>query len=575
MSPQTLSRRNDIDWLRIGATYLLFVFHGAMVFNPAPFYHIRNADLSLGMLVFCGFISLWHMPLFFLLAGWSTHASLAVRGTRAYLRERVLKLLIPLLVGVTLFGPIIKFIELRSGLDLSHTGLRVSVEQQASFRTVIPSGLDVAPPFDESFLDFLPTFFTRLDRFTWSHLWFIAYLFVFSLLYLPLISWLGHRTPRLKSPGALWVYAPVPLLALIQLTLRERYPGVQNLYADWANVAYYSVYLLAGVVLGSQPALERVLHREWKRALWLGLGVSFVLLLALLKVFSATWVVLAGSAIAGWCFVVALLGLGRSFLSSARSGLSYLRESAFPVYILHQLAIVVAGYGIIRLPLGIAVKFALLLVVSLTSTLAVYHFVVRRSAVVGFLLGVKPKACPLPTRAVATAVAGALLLVIGSATTTHAEPPTMVGTWYAEGGAAKIAIAPCGTSLCGDVVWLRSPWDEDGCELRDRNNPEAPLRERSVIGLRILTGFTREPSPDGVWTNGNIYDPASGNTYRCRAQLEGPDRLELRGYVGIPLFGRTTRWLREGSEGRMCQVPSTSLQTESGNRGAASPASTG
>ncbi len=70
------ARRPDIDWLRVLATYLLFAFHVGKVFDPAPFYHVRNADLSFAMLVFCGFVSLWHMPLFFLLAGWSAAASL-------------------------------------------------------------------------------------------------------------------------------------------------------------------------------------------------------------------------------------------------------------------------------------------------------------------------------------------------------------------------------------------------------------------------------------------------------------------------------------------------------------------
>jgi peptidoglycan/LPS O-acetylase OafA/YrhL len=83
------ARRADIDWLRVGATYLLFVFHVGMVFNPAPFFHIRNADLSFTMLVVCGFISLWHMPLFFLLAGWSAASSLAARGIGGFVAERV------------------------------------------------------------------------------------------------------------------------------------------------------------------------------------------------------------------------------------------------------------------------------------------------------------------------------------------------------------------------------------------------------------------------------------------------------------------------------------------------------
>src|SRR5262252_5425017 len=170
-------RRPDIDWLRVGATYLLFLFHVGKVFDPAPFYHIRNADLSFAMLVVCGFISLWHMPLFFLLAGWSAVASVETRGPRAFVRERLHKLAIPLLAGSALLGPPIKYLELRSGLDLNHAGLWAAAPLQAGFRMVIPGGLPVAKPFDEGFLTFLPTFFTRLDRFTWAHLWFLAYLF--------------------------------------------------------------------------------------------------------------------------------------------------------------------------------------------------------------------------------------------------------------------------------------------------------------------------------------------------------------------------------------------------------------
>ena len=89
--------------------------------------------------------------------------------------------------------------------------------------------------------------------------------------------------------------------------------------------------------------------------------------------------------------------------------------------------------------------------------------------------------------------------------------------------------------------------------MRDRYNPDPLLRARPIVGLQVVTGFTREPSADGVWSGGSIYDPGSGKTYRCQAWLDGPDRLELRGYVGLPIFGRTTHWIREGSENPMCQ----------------------
>ena len=130
-----------------------------------------------------------------------------------------------------------------------------------------------------------------------------------------------------------------------------------------------------------------------------------------------------------------------------------------------------------------------------------------------------------------------------------AEP---VGQWYAEGGGAVVEITLCGDALCGRVVWLHSPLDEDGCELRDKNNPDPALRNRRLVGLQILGGLVASDQRLVSWIGGTIYDPVSGNTYRCRLELDGHDRLRLRGYVGIPLVGRTTTWTRVGSDRTRC-----------------------
>jgi uncharacterized protein (DUF2147 family)/fucose 4-O-acetylase-like acetyltransferase len=545
-------RRPDIDWLRIGATHLLFVFHVGMVFNPAPFFHIRNADLSFAWLVVCGFISLWHMPLFFLLAGWSAASSLRSRGSRGFVTERVRRLAVPLLAGCVLLAPTIKYVELRSGLDLNHAGLRVAPALQAGFKTVIPSGLPTAEPFDESFLTFIPTFFTQLDRFTWAHLWFVAYLFTLTMVYLPLFAWLRRGCDRFGGLGSWAVYLPIVPLAVIQFTMRSRWPGIYNLYNDWANIAYYSVFLVAGFLLACHPALERLVEREWKRSLAAGGIATTILLIAVLGVLSSPTVLLVGSAVAGWCFVVALLGIGRRFFTSNSSALSYLSESAFPVYVLHQAAIVLPGYWIVGLPLGITVKFVFLLVVSVALTLGTYHWLVRPFAVSRFLLGMRAEVCPLRRPVVLSpSAAGLLVFALGVALGNRALAATPIGVWYVEGGAAKVAIEPCGEALCGRVVWLRSPYDEDGCDLRDRRNPEATLRARKVEGLEILQGLTRRP--DGTWANGRIYDPESGGTYTCQLALDGEDRVRLRGYIGIPLIGRSTIWTRVGAENGLCR----------------------
>jgi uncharacterized protein (DUF2147 family)/peptidoglycan/LPS O-acetylase OafA/YrhL len=550
VNPRPVARRYDIDWLRIAATLLLFVFHVGMVFNPAPFYHIRNADLSFGMLVLCGFISLWHMPLFFLLAGWSLCQSLRARGPLGVARERALRLAVPLAAGCVLFMPVIKYLELSSGLDLNHAGLRVSPALQAGFRLVIPGGLPVAAPFDESFVHFLPSFFT-LERFTWAHLWFVAYLFTFTLLYLPAFSYLLRRSGELARVPVLAVYMPIVPLTLIQLALRPYWPGIQNLYDDWANFAYYTTYLFAGFLIARHPALEEVAQSEWRRSLALGAATCAVLLAGVLHVYDAPSVLLAGSAIAGWCFVLAALGLARRFLDFGNAWLHYLSEAAFPVYILHQAAIVVPGYLIVRLPLGIAAKFVLLLVVSVLLTFAIYHFVVRELPVARVLFGMRPKRYALPQRTARAAAVLPAIVILCGASRVHAA--SVEGRWYAEGGAAQVEIAPCGDAFCGEVVWLRSPFDENGCPLTDLQNAEEALRQRPVVGIQILSDLTPVREEPGHWSGGRIYDPTSGRTYRCVASLDGPDRLRVRGYLGITLLGRTTTWIRVGAERTLCE----------------------
>jgi uncharacterized protein (DUF2147 family) len=101
------------------------------------------------------------------------------------------------------------------------------------------------------------------------------------------------------------------------------------------------------------------------------------------------------------------------------------------------------------------------------------------------------------------------------------------------------------------VVWLRSPFDEYGCELNDRRNPDAARRGRPIVGLQILADL-RPADDGGSWTGGTIYDPTSGRTYRCTVELDGDNRVHVRGFIGVPLLGRTTTWFRVGTENQMC-----------------------
>lgn len=556
-------RRHDLDALRVFGCYLLFLFHVGMVFNPAPFFHVRNDASSVVFLILCGFIGLWHMPLLFLLAGWSAAASLRSRGAGAFLRERFHKLFVPLVAGCILLVPIIKYLELRSGQDLNHRGLFVTEEVQASMQSVVPVNLPRAEPFEESFPEFLSTFFTDLDRFSWSHLWFLAYLLTFTLVLLPVLAPTARRGPVRRLPARAWLYLPILPLALIQLTLRERFPGPYNLYNDWANVAFYVTFLASGFALAVAPGLEERLQEEWRRLLALGLVATGVLLAAVLGVFESTPVVLAGTALAGWGFVAALLGFARGRVTRSTPQLRYLAESAFPIYVLHQPVVVVLGAGAVLLPLGIPAKFVLLLVGSVCGTLALYHFGVRPFGPARRLIGMKPvrrraaiasPGSPVPAPSMSRSRSwvrislpglAALLLLPGEA---RASDPT--GLWWAESGYAQVEIQRCGEALCGEVVWLRHPLDEQGCDLRDVENPEPGLRGRPVLGLTILRDLQASPDDPAEWSGGEIYDPGSGRTYSAVLEMEGRDRLRVRGYLGIRLLGRTTTWIRVGSESR-------------------------
>lgn len=143
---------------------------------------------------------------------------------------------------------------------------------------------------------------------------------------------------------------------------------------------------------------------------------------------------------------------------------------------------------------------------------------------------------------------GFTLLLLTATSAFGAGSSAILGIWKTEKDESKVEIFPCGDKICGKIIWLKNPLYTDsrdgevGTPVIDRKNPDPALHSRPVLGLRILEGFTAEG--DNNWANGTCYDPKSGNTYRGKIHLAAPDRLELRGYIGIPLFGRTSVWTR-------------------------------
>lgn len=117
----------------------------------------------------------------------------------------------------------------------------------------------------------------------------------------------------------------------------------------------------------------------------------------------------------------------------------------------------------------------------------------------------------------------------------------VIGKWVNSTGEAHVDITKRGDKYFGKIVWLKAPKDEKGVNKTDVKNPEEKLRSKPILGLEILKNFIFE---DGKWTDGKIYDPKSGKTYNCNMTMKGNDILNMRGYIGVSLLGRSETWKR-------------------------------
>lgn len=124
------------------------------------------------------------------------------------------------------------------------------------------------------------------------------------------------------------------------------------------------------------------------------------------------------------------------------------------------------------------------------------------------------------------------------------EADKITGIWWNEEKTTKINVEKKNGKYSGTIVYMIPEKYENGETPKDKNNPEEQLRNRSLIGLQILSGFEFDEKKK-EWKDGMIYDPKSGKTYDCYAWLENDDLLKLKGFVaGIRLLGRTSEWYR-------------------------------
>ena len=354
------ARRYDIDWLRVIAVLLLFYVHPAKIFYSYGPWYVQNMERSKLLSVLTLYMEHWQMQLLFLLAGAATFFSLRFRSGGAYVVERIKRLMVPLIFGVLVIVPPQLYIEI-----LGFHGA--------------------------SYIDFYPKYFDPAftHGFDMGHLWFIAYLFGFSLLALPLFLFLKReRGARiLDGLGSFFSLPGMIFLFLLPVMLMD-----YLLYDFYPNPFYFFTFFLLGYLLLADKRFGEAIGRDKLLALVVGiLWFTIWLILSNRRVQFPLWVGLLTRSVVTWCSLIAILGYGKQFLSFTNRFLNYQGEASYPVYILHQTIIVAIGYFVIRWQLHLGLKFVVIVVASVLTTFGIYEIFVKRTNFTRFLFGMRPK----------------------------------------------------------------------------------------------------------------------------------------------------------------------------------------
>lgn len=388
-------RVHYLDWMQVIAILGVFLFHAIHPFDDLYSWHIKNAETSFVVNIIIGFFTLWGMPFFFMMAGATSWFSLRRRTPGRYARERFTRLLIPFILGSLVLTPIQAFYE------FAHKGWW---KAPTIFKFITNAEARIAFYAEIHPITFNPTIFGALGY----HLWFVGYLFTFSLLALPVFNWLkgdsGKRFIALLARLATWrgglLIFVIPII-LIRYILQPLFP----FYTSWSDFAQMFVYFIFGYILIADERFMQAIRRDWLLYLILGIiGVLFFIL-GLAGVFQLSeWMESPGTAghygsqamwtITGWCWTMFVLYIGKRYLNFTNKWLRYGREASFPFFIVHQPVIIFVAYYVVQWELALLIKLLVIVIVSFALSLGAYELLVRRINPVRTLLGMKPRQKP-------------------------------------------------------------------------------------------------------------------------------------------------------------------------------------
>lgn len=381
---ETSARQTYLDWLRIFSIVGVLFFHSAMPYVAEDWWHIKNHETSNLLMESNYFMHLFRMPLLFFISGTVSYFMMQRRSSMSFIGLRFRRLFIPLLVGMFFIVPPQIYME---RLNNGYTG-----GIWAFYKTVF---------------NFVPY---PKGSFSWHHLWFIAYLFLYDILFAPLFAWMASpKSIALKEKLALlakgkWIYLLMLPGIVWYALMAAKFPETNDLTHDYCYFVYWLFFLLAGFICITQPLLMDSLERNRRFALTIGF-VCLIFLNCLrwnkIEPGEAQWpfggysfveLFLALKAIVAWGWVLALVGYGKKYLNRKLKILDYLNQAVYPFYILHQTVIVILAYYIVQTQNeSILSKYIYTVGITFFITVGIYHLLIRPYALTRFLFGMKPK----------------------------------------------------------------------------------------------------------------------------------------------------------------------------------------
>jgi hypothetical protein len=358
-----MERHYGLDWLRIGAFAILILYHVGMVFTPWA-YHVKSANAADWVVLPMMATNAWRLTLLFVVSGYASRALLVrSRGVAAFAGNRTLRLIVPLLFGIA-----------------------VVVPPQAWVELVTAHG------YKQDFGTFWLTDYFRFGTFygirlpTWNHLWFVFYLWAYTMglaLLLAILpgGWLQRGFDRIAS--AAWglpvLVLPLAWLIFLHGWWYQMAAETQTFVHDpVGHLSFIPAFLFGFALAGSRPAMSAIV-RWWKPAAMLAiLGYGAILAIELIwpgNTAAPRWIYGPygiAHACEQWGAIIAFIGIAERFWNRDHPLRATLTEAVFPFYIIHQTIIVVAGWALLNAGLSGWIEFPALVVATIAGCAAFY-----------------------------------------------------------------------------------------------------------------------------------------------------------------------------------------------------------